>query len=201
MYMFMGWDGMGLCAIISTKSRLVITRGRPPAEADAVTTNQHPLSRQSQGNKNSHKPFNNIIRSALIWIYLLTSARTRFTKLSRDRNNEHPFSHHQQGMIDFNTVKCQSFPVLREGFSDPLPVEKLMMRECSYSTKTREVLGNPSPPPSRFPLAMGFAPLDPRVSQHYCQLTSLHLYLLICCCQQAFLPRFSLGWRDCHIRC
>ena len=27
----------------------------------------------------------------------------------------------------------------------------VMMRECPYSTKTREVLGNPSPPPSRFP--------------------------------------------------
>ena len=39
---------------------------------------------------------------------------------------------------------CQSFPVHREGFSDPLPVEKLMLRDCPYSTKTREVLGNPS---------------------------------------------------------
>ena len=38
-----------------------------------------------------------------------------------------------------------------EGFLDPLPVEKLMMRECPSSTKTREVLGNPSPLPSRFP--------------------------------------------------
>ena len=37
-----------------------------------------------------------------------------------------------------------------------------MMRECPCSTKTREVLENPSPPPSRFPLVMGFAPLDPR---------------------------------------
>ena len=38
----------------------------------------------------------------------------------------------------------------------------VMMRECPCSTKTREGLENPSPPPSRFPLAMGFAPLDPR---------------------------------------
>ena len=38
----------------------------------------------------------------------------------------------------------------------------VIMRECPYSTKTREVLGNPSPPPSRFSLAVGFAPLDPR---------------------------------------
>ena len=37
-----------------------------------------------------------------------------------------------------------------------------MMRECPCSTKTREVLGNPSPPPSRFSSAVGFAPLDPR---------------------------------------
>ena len=37
----------------------------------------------------------------------------------------------------------------------------VMMRECPCSTKTREGLENPSPPPSRFPLAMGFAPLDP----------------------------------------
>ena len=40
-------------------------------------------------------------------------------------------------------------------------VSLLMMRECPCSTKTREVLGNPSPPPSRFPSAVGFAPLDP----------------------------------------
>ena len=40
----------------------------------------------------------------------------------------------------------------------------VMMRECPCSTKTREVLENPSTPPLRFPLAMGFAPLDPRVS-------------------------------------
>ena len=38
----------------------------------------------------------------------------------------------------------------------------VMMRECPCSTKTREGLENPSPPPSRFPLAMGFAPLDRR---------------------------------------
>ena len=38
----------------------------------------------------------------------------------------------------------------------------VMMRECPCSTKTREGLENPSPPPSRFPLAMGFAPLNPR---------------------------------------
>ena len=36
----------------------------------------------------------------------------------------------------------------------------VMMRECPCSTKTREGLGNPSPPPSKFPLVMGFAPLD-----------------------------------------
>ena len=38
----------------------------------------------------------------------------------------------------------------------------VMMRECPCSTKTQEALENPFPPPSRFPLAMGFAPLDPR---------------------------------------
>ena len=37
-----------------------------------------------------------------------------------------------------------------------------MMRECPCSTKIREGLENPSPPPSRFPLAIGFAPRDPR---------------------------------------
>ena len=36
----------------------------------------------------------------------------------------------------------------------------VMMRECPCSTKTRDGLENPSPPPSRFPLVMGFAPLD-----------------------------------------
>ena len=46
-----------------------------------------------------------------------------------------------------------------EQWSNPSLV---MMRECPCSTKTREVLGNPSPPPSRFSLAVGFAPLDPR---------------------------------------
>ena len=35
-----------------------------------------------------------------------------------------------------------------------------MMRECPCSTKTREGLGNPSPPPSRFPL--GFCTPRPR---------------------------------------
>ena len=34
----------------------------------------------------------------------------------------------------------------------------LMRRECLYSTRTREVLGNPSPPPSRFP-----STLEPRI--------------------------------------
>ena len=37
----------------------------------------------------------------------------------------------------------------------------VMMRECPCSTKTREVLENPSSPPSRFPFPMGFAPLEP----------------------------------------
>ena len=46
---------------------------------------------------------------------------------------------------------CQSFPAHREGFPDPLPVEKLMTRECPCSTKTGELLGNPPPPPLRFP--------------------------------------------------
>ena len=31
-----------------------------------------------------------------------------------------------------------------------------MMRECPYTTKTREVLGNPSPPPCTFPRASIF---------------------------------------------
>ena len=43
------------------------------------------------------------------------------------------------------------------GWSSRINVSLLMMRECPCSTKTREVLGNPSPPPSRFPLAVGFA--------------------------------------------
>ena len=46
---------------------------------------------------------------------------------------------------------CQSFPVHREGFPDPLPIERLMMRECPYFTKTWELLGNPFPPASKFP--------------------------------------------------
>ena len=32
----------------------------------------------------------------------------------------------------------------------------VMMRECPCSTKTREVLENPSPPPSRYPSTVGF---------------------------------------------
>ena len=36
-----------------------------------------------------------------------------------------------------------------------IPVDGLMMRECPYSTKTREVLENPSSPPSRFPSGSG----------------------------------------------
>ena len=38
-----------------------------------------------------------------------------------------------------------------EGFPDPLLIERLMMRECLYSTKMREELGNPFSPPSKFP--------------------------------------------------
>ena len=38
----------------------------------------------------------------------------------------------------------------------------VIMRECPCSTKTREVLGNPSPPPSRFPstleISLGLRP-------------------------------------------
>ena len=60
-----------------------------------------------------------------------------------------PFFHHQQGRIDFNTVNPS---LSREGFSDPLPVERLMTKECPYSIKTRKVLGNPSPPPLIFPM-------------------------------------------------
>ena len=52
----------------------------------------------------------------------------------------YPFSHHQQGRIDFNTVN----PSLPTGKDFLIPVERLMMRECPYSTKMREVLGNPS---------------------------------------------------------
>ena len=37
-----------------------------------------------------------------------------------------------------------------------------MMRECPCSTKTREVLGNLSPTPLRFPSTVSFAPLNPR---------------------------------------
>jgi len=40
----------------------------------------------------------------------------------------------------------------------------VMMRECPCSTKTREVLGNPSPPPSRFPstleISLGLRPRE-----------------------------------------
>ena len=39
-----------------------------------------------------------------------------------------------------------------------------MLRDCPYSTKTREVLGNPSPPPSRFPstleISLGLRPRE-----------------------------------------
>ena len=51
-----------------------------------------------------------------------------------------------------------------EGFPDPLLVENLMLIECPYSTKTWEVLGNPSSPPSRFPstlkISLGLRPRD-----------------------------------------
>ena len=65
---------------------------------------------------------------------------------------KYSFSHHWQGRIDFNTVN-PSLSTVKD--PDPLPVERLMMRECPYSTKTRAVLGNPSPPPST-PLTSGF---------------------------------------------
>ena len=63
-----------------------------------------------------------------------------------------------------SVLHCQSFPVHREGFSDPLPVEKLMLRDCPCSIKTREVLWNPSPLPSRFPstleISLGLRPRE-----------------------------------------
>ena len=43
-----------------------------------------------------------------------------------------------------------SFIISREGLILTLTIERLMMIECPFSTKTREVLGNPSPPASRF---------------------------------------------------
>ena len=55
-------------------------------------------------------------------------------------------THHQQGRVGFNTVNPS------KGSSDPLPEERLMMRKCPYSTKPREVLGNPSPPLLIFPM-------------------------------------------------
>ena len=66
------------------------------------------------------------IQNLLVAITILTVAQQPFT-----------FFQHQQGRIDFNTVNPS-----REGFPDPIPVLRLMMIECPYSTKTREVLGN-----------------------------------------------------------
>ena len=65
----------------------------------------------------------------------------------------HKFSHSDEKNFtcESHDVTCQYLFASRDGFPDPSLGIGLMMRECLYSTKTWEVLGNPSPPPSRFP--------------------------------------------------
>ena len=60
---------------------------------------------------------------------------------------DHSFSHPQQGRVDFKTVH-------RDGFPDPSLSVDWWWWEYPNSTKTWGVLGNPSPPPSRFPLTL-----------------------------------------------
>ena len=84
--------------------------------------------------------------------------------------------------VDFNTVN----PSLStgEGFADPLPVEMLMGRECPYLTKTREVLGNASLPPLRFPSTLSGLrkSLGPRgwIFQYLPVLVEQRYILLVC---------------------
>ena len=51
--------------------------------------------------------------------------------------------------IDYDTFSNQILP-------NPLHVQRLMIRECLHSTKTKDILGNPSPSarPRDFPLAL-----------------------------------------------
>ena len=76
------------------------------------------------------------------------------------------------------------------------PPKPLVLYPCY--TKTREVMGNPSPPPNfprplegrgkfeRFSEAAGFAPRDPRdfprAKMHYTYLLSLHLFFFTTVC-------------------
>ena len=78
-----------------------------------------------------------------------------------------PALRNEQGWIDFNTVHRKEFP-------DPLPVERLFMKECPNSTKTREVLRNPSQNPiSKFPLGFSFG--KPLKSQKISWLSGMDL--------------------------
>ena len=95
------------------------------------------------------KMFNCFATSYQIWLIVQNKLLNQLTFLINIlpillEVEDNPFPHHQQGRIDFNTVTFFN-TVRREEFADALPVESLMMRECPYSTKTREVLGNPSP--------------------------------------------------------
>ena len=47
--------------------------------------------------------------------------------------------------------------------------------ECPYSTKTREVFGNPSPPPSRFPWTLEISQYLPRFGGARIQCSPLHI--------------------------
>ena len=74
------------------------------------------------------------------------------------------FDHLLQVFIVFHCFHWFSLVFIKITIEKQGKPSLVMMRECPCSTKTREGLGNPSPPPSRFPLVMGFAPLDRGIS-------------------------------------
>ena len=71
-----------------------------------------------------------------IWSLIITDNDRCYEMLMIIHDQCWSFSHHQQGRIDFNTVMSTGKDFL-------IPVERLMVRECPCSTKTREVSLDP----------------------------------------------------------
>ena len=67
-----------------------------------------------------------------IWSLIITDNDRCYEMLMIIHDQCWSFSHHQQGRIDFNTVMSTGNDFL-------IPVERLMVRECPCSTKTREI--------------------------------------------------------------
>ena len=123
-----------------------ISRGRSPMEISRVEVNSRDFPRPWV----LHAETRGISRGRSL------KEITRVDTASRDRIGQY----YPAGRDGHQIHPCRVELIDSVNFNPSL----VMMRECPCSTKTREVLGNISPPPSRFSSSVGFTPLDPRVS-------------------------------------